>query len=138
MTKESLKENIRRIVDCYNIRFIGENCREWAENHGFNKVDRRRSTVDDAYALWYDYSARVTFILYKRWFKDDYSASCRNEKLEIVMRKLGGNYIVIARNNENRMIEIDRTGYECHYDYEGLKALMNEYPDLFSILGVRE
>lgn len=138
MTKESLKENIRRIVDCEDIRFIGENCREWAESHGFNKVDRRRSTVDDAYDLWYDCSARVTFILYKRWFKDDFSASCRNEMLKVVMRKQGGNYIIIARNNENRMIEIDRTGYEWHYDYEGLKALIGEYPDLFGRLGVIE
>lgn len=138
MTKESLKENIRRIVDCEDIYFIGENCRKWAESHGIKKVDRRRAQMERSYDLYYDCSARVTFTLYDDWKKEYQSAPLNHVRLEIVMRKKGGNYIIIARNNFDRRIEIDRTGSEWHYDYEGLKALIGEYPDLFGRLGVVE
>lgn len=59
-------------------------------------------------------------------------------KLLIVMRKRGGDYILIGRNNVDRLIEISSTGYDWGYDYEGLKALIAEYPELFDKLGVKE
>lgn len=139
MTRESLKESVRRIVDQEDVRFVGENCCEWARrNRNMHKLDRRHKVNNNVYAVWYDESARVTFEVYEKYYKDDFCKSVEHLILWIVMRKKGGNYIIIGRNPNDRLIEIDRDGYEWHYDYEGLKKLIQEYPDVFYRLGVKE
>lgn len=134
-----MKESVRKIVDLDDVFYIKAICESWAKKHHYVKMDRRHNAMKDAYDIWIDgKDARVTFQLYDYCKKDDYGYNCDHTRLLIVMRKRGGNYIIIGRSNTDRMIEIDRTGYEWHYDYEGLKALIGEYPELFDNLGVKE
>jgi len=140
MTKESLKESVRRIVDYEDVPFIKAVCEYWADKNGIKKVDRRHKAGKNVYDMWIDGGdSRISFIVYDDWRKEDYGYCCEHTRLAIIMRKRGGNYIIITRSlTGDRIIEIDRTGYEWHYDYDELRKLIDDYPDLFDGLGVKE
>ena len=136
MTEESLMWSVRMFVLRWDVKHLATVLRMWAEDNGYTKYDGKKKNKD-SYAIYLEGNDKVQFYLRNNDSKNSiglYDGS----KLAIVLRRHGGEYVIIGKDNTDRYIEVDSDEATWSYDYAKLKELINEYPTLFELLKVRE
>lgn len=140
MTDESLLNDIKNYMRNATVGSLEHTFETYCERNGIRKYDGRMKDNDDTYQIGREGAARVECVIYGKSKGED-RAIDRETKLQIVLRKIGGEYLIITDKRigvEKRAVEVMMPDKVLNYQPERVRALMRAYKGLFDMMEIEE